>query len=94
MATIRKRNERWHVQVRRAGFPSLTKSFISRADAQAWARETERSIDRNELPTIHRGIKLSTLAELLVRYRNEVTPKKRSSGPEGYMLQTVPVQHP
>jgi integrase len=93
MATFRKRNDRWHVQVRRAGFPSITKSFVSKADAQAWARETERSIDRNELPTHHHELKASTLADLLNRYREEITPKKRSSGPESYMLKTI-LAHP
>ena len=33
MATFRKRNDKWHVQVRRAGHPSQSKSFISKSDA-------------------------------------------------------------
>ena len=45
MATLRKRGERWQVQVRRKGSPSLTRSFLLRSDAQAWAREQELEAD-------------------------------------------------
>lgn len=38
MATIRKRNQKWHVQIRRKGMSSLTRSFAQRADALEWAR--------------------------------------------------------
>jgi hypothetical protein len=45
-------------------------------------------INSNELLTSHRSLKLTTLAELPTRYRNEINSKKRSSGPESYMLGT------
>ena len=35
MATIRKRSNRWHAQVRRQGHQA-TKSFLSRKDAETW----------------------------------------------------------
>mgnify|MGYP003656504023 CR=1 FL=1 len=37
MATIRKRGDKWQVQVRRLGTTSISKSFLKKADAQAWA---------------------------------------------------------
>jgi len=81
MASIRKRGRRWQVQVRRLGHLPLIKSFASRADAEAWARETESSIDRgNAVPVsaTARKNKGITLRELLTRYRNTIVFHKRS----------------
>ena len=48
MATIRKRNGRsgirWQARIRKANAPMLTRTFNYKADAEAWARETERSL--------------------------------------------------
>jgi integrase len=93
MATFLKRNNRWRVQIRRQGYPSITKTFAAKADAQAWARDKERAIDRGELPTNHHELKATTVGDLLRRYQTEITPKKRSSGPESYMLGTL-LAHP
>ena len=46
MATIRKRNSRYQVQVRRRGHPPQSKTFFERKDAQAWARQMEANPDR------------------------------------------------
>jgi ketopantoate reductase len=51
MATIRKRGSSWQAQVRREGFPPIPKSFPTKAEAAAWAREKEAAIDRAKLPT-------------------------------------------
>ena len=45
MATIRNRNGRWHVQVRRSGSKSVNGTFTLKSDAQLWAREQERAIE-------------------------------------------------
>ncbi|HLM41092.1 MAG TPA: site-specific integrase, partial [Microvirga sp.] len=79
MATIRKRGSSWQVQVRRDGFPPLTKTFSAKADATEWAREKERQIDRIELPTTIMDFKGMTVADLLRRYEQEVTPSKRGA---------------
>lgn len=50
MATIRKRGTGWYVQVRRKGYPAEYKTFGSKAEATAWAREREARIDRREQP--------------------------------------------
>jgi integrase len=76
MPTIRKRGETWQVQVRRSGYPALARSFATRADAVAWAREKERAIDRAELPTDIKELKRLTVADLLKRYEQEITPRK------------------
>ena len=79
MPTIRKRGEAWQAQVRRSGYPALARSFATRADAVAWAREKERAIDRAELPTDIKELKRLTVADLLKRYEREITPRKRGA---------------
>lgn len=86
MASFRKRKGRWQVQVRRKGSPSVSRTFQSKADAHVWARMMEAKIDADDLPTNHRELKIVTLGELIRRYRNEVTPTKRSSEQETYRL--------
>ena len=46
MATIRKRNGSYHVQVRKRGYTPVTNSFKDRATALAWAKKVESEIDR------------------------------------------------
>lgn len=77
MATIRKRGDKWHVQVRRKDRPSVTRSFPSKADALAWARKAELEADRGDLPVDRRVLARVTVAEVLIRYRDEVSPGKR-----------------
>lgn len=89
MATFTKRGNRWKAQIRRAGIPSLSKTFALKADAEAWARDKERAIDRSELPANHRDLRAITVAELLVRYRDTITPSKRAKATEGYMIKTM-----
>ena len=79
MASIRKRNGRWQVQVRRRGCSGLAKSFTLRADALEWARETERSAERRGLRTDPKLLDQMTVRDLLTRYRDTVVPKKRGA---------------
>jgi len=89
MASIRKRGSSWQAQVRREGYSPVSKTFASKADAQAWARDQERTIDRAESPTPTRELKGLTVADLLCRYRDIVTPSKRGAEPERYRLGTL-----
>lgn len=89
MATIRKRGSSWQAQVRREGYPPLSKTFPSKADAAAWARDQERAIDRAELPTTARALRGMTVSDLLRRYREAATPTKRGAEPEQYRIKTV-----
>ncbi len=61
MAAIRKRGNSWQVQIRRQGFSPLAQSFPTHADAVAWARDKERSIDRSEILPNHHSLKAVTL---------------------------------
>lgn len=72
----------WQAQVRRKGYPTQTCTFETKREAEAWIASTETDmrkgvfVDRSEAER-------TTLGELLERYLNEVTPKKR-----GYRAET------
>jgi hypothetical protein len=50
MPTIRKRGQKYQVQVRRLGQRQLTRSFLLLKHANAWARQVELEGDRRGLP--------------------------------------------
>lgn len=87
MATIRKKNDKWHVQVRRKGYPAVSRSFQLKDWAIRWAQETERNISKGLiLPSIS-DLKGYLLRDLLERYLREITPTKRGVESEKYRLQ-------
>jgi len=88
MATIRKRGQAWQVQIRRDGFPPITKSFRSKADADGWARETERQIENGGGPSGSRTAHKLTVGSLLQRYEAEVTSGKRGQRFEASRIRT------
>jgi integrase len=93
MATIRRRERSWHVQVRRQGLSALTRTFQRRSDAELWARQREAEIDRGDLPVNTRTLRAYTLRGLLERYAETVTPQKRGADRERYKLRVV-LRHP
>jgi integrase len=82
MANIRFRKGKWQVQVRRHGHASRTQSFVLKADAQRWARHTEAELDRALIPNDPRALSTVTIADVLTRYRETVTPSKRGRASE------------
>ncbi|MGE0677724.1 tyrosine-type recombinase/integrase [Pseudolabrys sp.] len=86
MATIRRRGQRWQVQVRRKGSPPLSKSFHQRRDAEAWARMMEVQADRRDLPPDLKVLDGLTLGSLVERYRDEITIHHRGSHTEKIVL--------
>ena len=86
MASIRKRDGKWQVQIRRQGHHPLTRTFFHRTDAITWARNTEARLDRNDLPPNIRQLRSCTVADLLMRYGEEVTPRKRGADIERIRL--------
>lgn len=80
MATLRKRNNRWQVQVRNQTYGSISKSFHRKADAQKWAIEQEALMQSGQWSrTVNHETRL---LDLMIKYRDEVTPKKRSHSRE------------
>lgn len=86
MASITKRGNRWLVQIRRKGSPSLSGTFASNAEAKAWATVEEARIQRGELPSPRRQLAAVTLAHIIDRYIAEVTPTKKSCASERLRL--------
>jgi integrase len=93
MATVRRRGLTWTVQVRRRGFPTLTRTFQRKSDAELWARQREAEIDRGDLPSNIRGLRAHTLRQLLERYAETVTSRKRGADRERYKLRVI-LNHP
>lgn len=86
MATITKRGRGWFAQVRRKGYTARYRTFPSKAEAQRWAREQELALDGaigSGPASVAAGI---TLGDLMGRYRERVTPRKRSSQSEDLRL--------
>ena len=85
MASIRKRNNRWEVRVRRSGQPTQTKTFTLKSDAQQWAREAEIALEKGELLQKPRA-NPTTLGESVKRYLVEVAIHHKGVASERYRL--------
>ena len=85
MATIRKRNGTWQVQIRRRG-QTVSKTFKQRTDAQRWANQTELEADRKGLSTDFSTLKRLTVGDILVRFRDTVAPQRRGHKNETIVL--------
>jgi integrase len=81
MATFRKRGDKWQARIQRRGQPDISKTFLDKRDAERWARAIERELDLGRY-VCRNEVERATLGDLLRRYREEVTPTKRGSGPE------------
>ncbi len=79
MATFRKRGTKWQAQIRRDGYPNLSKTFHAKEDALRWSRETERLIDRGEILPSHANGGDPKFSEILLKYELAITPNKRSA---------------
>ena len=78
MATIRKRGGKWQFQIRRQGSRNSL-SFRLRGDALTWARvRSEAEMDRRGLPADPKALERVRLADILIRYRDNVVALKRS----------------
>jgi integrase len=86
MATIRARGDKYHVQIRRKGSSSITHTFHTLKDAKAWARHMEVQADRRALPADPRALERVTLGQLVERYRNTVSTRKRTAHAERIVL--------
>lgn len=86
MATIRKRGDKWHIQIRRKGSPHITRSFTRKSDALEWARHGEITADRRGLPSDPKLLERLTVSDLVTRYRDEIVPQKRGREIETIIL--------
>lgn len=82
MATIRKLRGRWQAMVRRKGTAPRAKSFDSKSVAQRWARTLEAEVDLCRAMPDTRAAESMTVGDLMARYRDKISPLKRSSSSE------------
>jgi len=79
VATIVKApSKAWKAVIRRKGWPTVSKSFRTKRDAEDWSRRTEdemiRGVYIRRVPS-----ESTTIASALDRYLKEITPSKRLS---------------
>jgi integrase len=92
MATFTKRKLKssitWQAKIRRRGRPTVTQTFVRRADAEAWASTLESEmargifLDRSEQERV-------TIRDGLDRYKREITPSKRSAVAETRLINAM-----
>jgi len=87
MATIRRHYGKWQAQVRRANYPSQTKSFTLKKDAEEWARKIEIQIQQDDCGIQQKNF--PSFKEIILRYLEEVSKKKKGYQVERYHLQHI-----
>ncbi len=68
----------WRAQVKIKGYPTLSKSYSRKSDAQKWAQQEEAKI-RNGTWVDKREAQRHTFVELVEKYIEEVMPRKPKS---------------
>ena len=79
MATFRKRGPyQWEAQVRRKGYPAQSKTFNTKAEAEAWSKVIESEMTRG-IWVSRAEAEATSLYEALCRYETEVVPHKKGA---------------
>jgi len=82
MAAIRTRGpHQFQARIRIKGYPEQQRTFRTRLDAERWARSATESLFQGTFVGSAKHEAL-TLEAALVRYRQEVTPLKKSAAQE------------
>ena len=86
MATIRKYRGKFNVQIRKKGYPFISKSFVSLTVAKKWAVTTEADMERRLHVVIPDD---TTVGKLLNRYDREILPTHKGQQAEKYRLRNL-----
>ena len=86
MATIRKYRGKINVQIRKKGYPFVSKSFVSLTVAKKWGATTEADMERRLHVIIPDD---TTVGELLDRYKREILLTHKGQQAERYRIQTL-----
>lgn len=93
MASIVERGPyQFQATVRRKGFPTKSKTFESRQEAQDWAKVVEADMIRGAFVD-RRELECTTLRDLLKRYAQKITPKKNSARQETSLIRRLCKHH-
>ena len=90
MAAFRFRNNKWQARIQRKGERAIAKSFISKQDAEKWARSIEVDLDNNTYTNL---AEKTTFKELIERYMREVTPSMRGAETDLIKLKALWTSH-
>ena len=98
MATITNRGPlQWRARIRRRGYPVVSKTFETKADAEAWARQIESEMDRKvSISRAEAEAEQYTLSECIDRYIEEYIPRLKHGKREvdrARALQRRPIAH-
>jgi integrase len=88
MACFQKRSGSWRAIIKRKGYPTQTRTFDLKGQAETWAKQIENEMDRGVFVSRVEA-ESTTLAELLDRYENEITPQKRGAAMERSHLKVI-----
>ena len=92
MASIRNRKNKWQARVIRKGHNTITKTFLTKQDAERWARGIEIEIDRGTF--VNNDFAQKTLfKEILQKYLNDVAPNMRSGDTQAIRIRKL-MKHP
>jgi len=86
MASFRKRNGKWQARIQRKHLPSVSQSFYELDIARKWVRKMEREID---LGLLQIRPDKNPLAQLLLRYQNDILPSKRNPQADIYRIKAL-----
>jgi len=89
MGTLVKRGElQWQAKIRKKGFPVQSKTFMYKEDAEKWIRATEHELETSGFIDRREADK-NSLADVLKRYRREITPGKKSAEIEAIKIEVI-----
>lgn len=85
---IELRGDTYRVRVRRRGYPEQTATFPTLAKARAWKSQIEAEMASGMFVDAS-NLRSTTLADLILRYVEEETPKKKGAEAETYVLEAL-----
>lgn len=88
MASFRQHGNGWQGRIRRRGYPDITKTFETKADAEKWARALESEIDKGQFVNVNEAQR-TTLGDLIKRYLAEVTPSMKGAVEDTIRLKAI-----
>jgi integrase len=88
MASFRQHGNGWQGRIRRRGYPDITKTFETKADAEMWARSVESEIDKGQFVNVNEA-QHTTLGDVIARYLVEVTPTMKGATEDAIRLKAI-----
>lgn len=91
MASIKQyRNKTWRAIVRRVGFPSQSKTFALKKDAEAWATLVEAKMGVSEFDSMQvKQAGVTTVRDIFTRYKTEVASKMKGRNEVGTLARLI-----